>query len=193
MAETQFEISLSTGTRWFHQTSLDNLVDQFFQGRTGISLGEAENKTLQSLGFALTVRKTAPLGDRARLVSSLRFGKGKTTYLLPNGVRPFIDPITLRFDHVSLSPSLSVERDIKLGNSLRLTTGFGAGLDVLRSRSSAQSALLNVRREETHRDGHLLGNLRLSTSGKTSAGLDLQMRWSRRAGVDVVLGHSLRF
>ncbi|MCF2903384.1 hypothetical protein L0666_00150 [Octadecabacter sp. CECT 8868] len=78
---------------------------------------------------------------------------GQAYYRLPEGAGPLIDPISVRFDYVTLTPRLYSQIERPVGGSGVWGVRSGGGVEVSRTRVAITSALLDVRDTSIHATG----------------------------------------
>lgn len=107
-------------------------------------------------GLGLRLSHRVPLGGATALEASVLGGVGQSRYHLPRGMGALVDPAEIRFTSVTLAPEIAVVQQVRLG-PYDLSAQVGVGQQFSRTRTSLQSALLDVH----HRSDASLGYLTL--------------------------------
>ena len=156
-------ISIGTASFGSHNLVFERMVADFVSGLStsdqqrwlNINLGESTGATASSSssGVAIQLARTQSLGYSKEFGHQL-FGNGtyfsaeaslnSTSYYFPDGIRPFVDPITL--DITSLDATFEILSKTTLARSNRneLSLLFGAGAIASFSSAHLTSALLDV-------------------------------------------------
>lgn len=105
------------------------------------SATEVRLGTNRSLG--LRHERAWGLGGRLQGYAALGAGLGHSRYALPMGMGPLADPTEIRLRHVWLQPEIGIRHRAVVPGGV-IGTGAGLGLQISRTETSVQSALLDV-------------------------------------------------
>lgn len=83
------------------------------------------------------------LGGQVQAYAALGAGLGRSRYALPMGMGPLADPTEIRLRHVWLQPEIGIRHSAVVPGGV-IGTGAGLGLQISRTETSVQSALLDV-------------------------------------------------
>lgn len=148
----------------FHEKSFDNAVVSFFGPSDSSGFLNLSGEDLISSGSSVKVSPRLPVGLRLSWRKPLARGKirpfveaggsfGSATYFLPEGARPFIDPITVKVSSFSADLQLGVEASVRA-----VDLSAGGGISLTHAQTSIRSALLNVRDSTTFKTPFLFTN-----------------------------------
>lgn len=147
-AQSNWSFSLDRGRHWFHEGALNSLATAFFAGdNVAAAVGRIEPQHNVAVSLRWTDRLA--MTDVTSIVSGVQVQFGQAEYFLPEGARPFIDPITTRFQFVVVTPTIGVQGQFELLDFGDVFGQAGFGADYVYSRNRLTSALLNVHSKDT--------------------------------------------
>ncbi|MEP1766921.1 MAG: hypothetical protein ABJJ53_09845 [Sulfitobacter sp.] len=203
-------ISIGSGSYWYQATAATGTVNQFL-GRSNASddtegnSGSRDGRLRRSVNangplrlkhhsaVALTWQHAEALSPQVDLVGALRLEYGRTRWFIKDGIDILRDDLTLKTQHLSLSPTLALRRNLHAWGHWNMDVAGGIGAQALVARTHITSALLNVRRTEHFSDHFAFIRMAVAHVDAPSDRVVLDMQWRKSTALNLRLGVEHRF
>jgi hypothetical protein len=157
-------ITFSLGETYYDKLGLDAAISSFI-GSPNEASGSSSSSFIESVevsyntkvkvvspNHSLGIKITKYFSDESLLPSFLQIGyrSGISRFYLPNGLKPFVEPINITTNYSSWDATIGATFDFNLPHSYRLFSSFGFQKSIAQIQTNVSSPILKIETDERH-------------------------------------------